>query len=303
MWTHSALRSKWFARLILAAALSGLLASAPLPSVAQTFEEPRFAFVLRTPPGFTGVKSIEGALSTWKLRNSKVGAELGDNELVSVTISALPRSPDRDPEEEFRDYVGAFASQILNGGAVEAVTPRQFAGRPGFLATARGAFDTGSGKRSALARILLMEVDDHHVLASAIALGSGDAAFAAFGTADGLFAPTKAVTAASPSTAQPSERTPKPSDTTTPESAKDEGHLLLIGALAFGALVGAALVLRFVSRRRVASPATTPVPVVASTTQSAFSPVAPQPPVARFCTECGARLTASGLCPACGAPS
>lgn len=185
--------SKWAAHPVLPAAIAALyLMSWQLPACAQTFEEPQFAFVLRTPSGFSGVKSSAADVSTWKLRNSRSGAALGDNELVSVTVSALARTVDRDPQEEFRDYVRTYATQILHGGTVEELHSARFAGRDGFSAVARGAIKLGADKRPAVARILLMEVDGNHVLVSAIALGNGDRAYAEVGTPNGIFAPIEA---------------------------------------------------------------------------------------------------------------
>lgn len=196
---------KWAMRPILPTAIAALyLAGGQLCARAQTFEEPRFAFVLRTPPGFTGSKSVEGGVSTWKLRSDKSGAALGENELVSVTVSALPRTAGRDPQEEFRGYADAFASQILHGGAVDDFRSARFAGHEGFVAGARGSLDLGAGKRPAVARLLLMEVDNNHVIVSAIALGGGDKAYAEVGTPNGIFAPAELMITAAPS-AQSSE--------------------------------------------------------------------------------------------------
>ena len=186
------LRSEWATRLLLPATVVALASGFLSGARAQTFDEPQFAFALRTPSGFTGAKSVEGGVSTWKLRNNKSEAALDENELVSVTVSALARTPGRDPQEEFRNYASTYASQILHGGVVEDLRSARFAGRDGFSAVARGSLNLGAGKRPAVARILLMEVDGNHVLASAIALGSGDKAYAEVGTPNGIFAPIEA---------------------------------------------------------------------------------------------------------------
>jgi len=277
-------------------------AVAPQIVAAQTYDEPAYSFSLRTPPGFTGSKSVEGGVVTWKLRNDKSGAALGADELVSVTVSALERTPGVDPEREFRDYVAEFASDILHGGSVENFRSARFAGREGFVGLVRGSFDTGAGLRPAVARVLLMEVGATHVLASAIALGRGDETYAGVGTPNGVFAPigttTESARPTSPANPQSS------SSVSTQEPAAGEWTLPIIGLLGLAALVGGGFAARSILKRRVATAHQTTASAPQTTPAVAATPVPPPEPApaaARFCTECGARLTAPGPCPACGA--
>jgi len=282
---------------------------APQIAAAQTWDEPAYAFSLRTPPGFTGSKSVDGGAITWKLRNEKSDAALGANELVTVTVSALERTPGVDPEKEFRDYVAEFASDILHGGSVEDFRPARFSAREGFAAMARGSLATGAGLRPAVAKVLLMEVGDNHILISAIALGAGDKAYADVATPNGVFRPVEAAIEAG----RPAS--PAGSSSPTTEASTDAVDLLMFGLLGLGALVGGGLVIRMLLNRRVAT-ARMPAPPPQTIRIDAVPPVPPpetasgapqSAPVAaataRFCTECGAPLTAPGPCKVCGAQS
>jgi hypothetical protein len=158
---------------------------------AQTFEEPELSFVLRTPPGWSGTRKAEGGVTTWSLRNPAKASALGPNDLIAVTVSALPRTPGRDPEEEFRGFVANLAKKVLHDGTVEDFRAATFGARDGFAASARGRIDMGAGLRPASARVLLMEVGDTHVLVSGISHGRGGAALADLGTPGGIFAPAE----------------------------------------------------------------------------------------------------------------
>lgn len=158
---------------------------------AQTFEEPELSFVLRTPPGWTGTRKAEGAMTTWSLRNPAKAAALGANDLIAVTVSALPRTPGRDPEEEFRGFAANLAKKVLHDGTVDDFRAATFGERDGFAAWARGRIDMGAGLRPATARVLLMEVGGTHVLVSGIGHGRGGAALANLGTPGGIFEPVE----------------------------------------------------------------------------------------------------------------
>ena len=278
--------------------LAALAVGAPAHATAQVYEEPALNFILRTPPGFSATKSDEGGVTTWKLRNNKEAATIGADELVAVTVSALARTPGRDPEVEFRDYVQSFATEVLHGGTVEDFHAAQFAGRTGFTALARGKFDMGAGPRPAVARVLLMEVHDTHVLVSAIAHGQGDQTFASVGAPNSVFAPAETLATPSPSASSSDE---KPS-TPTPAPPAAGANWAIVALLGILAAVGLALILRRALKprgpARVERIDTAPAP--APTMAPLPGLAEPAPELAGFCTECGARLTRGGQCPSCG---
>jgi len=152
-------------------------------------DEPAYGFALRVPTNWDFVRSAEGGIAYWTLRNRAWRGDAVPDALVEVVVSVLERTAGRDPVEEFRDFVQAFADQKLSSGSATELGPQRMGSMLGFAARASGRIGANASV-PASAVILLFEVGDRHVLTWAIAPATSAALLDAVGQPRAIFGPS-----------------------------------------------------------------------------------------------------------------
>lgn len=73
--------------------------------------EPEWGFTLRIPPRWGYERSDENGVRTWKVRNPILLAGAIPDDLLSVTVTTIARTPGSNPEQDIRSYVRSFATK------------------------------------------------------------------------------------------------------------------------------------------------------------------------------------------------
>ena len=156
---------------------------------ARVIDEPAYGFALRVPANWDFVRSAEGGIDYWTLRNRAWRGDAVPDALVEVVVSVLERTAGKDPVEEFRDFAHAFADEKLSSGSATEFGPHRMGNMSGFAARASGRIGA-KANIPASAVILLFEVGDRHVLTWAIAPAPSAVLLDAVGQPGAIFGPS-----------------------------------------------------------------------------------------------------------------